>query len=549
MLVTRGLGTPQGVLVTGGLGTAVAGPAKTVLRGSGSLTGTLTASGGGTGSFVDAAALLSGLGSLSGTSSLSTKSLWTNSFMGVPDGTVVSAGNSGGVSGDPFTLVLGTNTVRTSSDLTGAFDRGVSASVTAAADAMLGWTVGTAATVGYLRTYFRVPSLPPATVRIARAMASGGSTMRWEVRISTTGRVIMARTDGQFLAQTGDAVITPGTAYRVEAGVSGTTAVLNVYTGEGTTALPVTYPVPYDSGPWTAVRFGVTFSAAQTYAMDHAAVGYSSTALLGPEPSGASFMDAAATLVGAGTASAGLSAAVTARATVAGSGAVQATIGARLRASSTLQGFGQATGAARLRVRVMATVTGSGTVTTPIKATHRASATLAGSGSVTATGKLTKSLASSLSGSGSVSSTLRGRIRVTAQPTGSSTVTGGVKARARAATTLTGVGTVTAAGKLYATAWSTLSGLSTLTATGSAAIVLRAVADGSGDLAGGLAVRYGRVTAIDAEFDRIVGSYMPPGGVLYAGHEIVPQVRAVGWSVERPKATSGGVERPVRAET
>lgn len=203
-----------------------------------------------------------------------------NTFMGITSGTAVTTGNSGGTSGDAFASVTGTMVCQSSADLTTAYDRGVVATLASSSASYVSWSVGTS-TKGYIRAYVRLPSLPTATLRPLRGVS--GATVKWEVRISTTGQIITGRQDGGSLQQSAVGAISPGVIYRFEMGVDGTTSDLRVYAGESTSSpIAMTNLSSYDSGSWDAVRFGAMTSSAISIAVDLAAFGYSPDGFIGP---------------------------------------------------------------------------------------------------------------------------------------------------------------------------------------------------------------------------------------------------------------------------
>ena len=212
---------------------------------------------------------------------------YNNSLTGISSGTAITTGNSGGTSGTAFNAVAGSVTVNTSADLTAAYDRGFIAALSTSSASYVAWTT-TTQTEGYIRFYFRVAGTPPATVRLARGYS--GSTIRWEVRLTTGLVVMMTKEDGNTVAQTASAIST-NTIYRVEVGLTGSGADLHVYAGEGTSELSNTdFDTAYVSGTWSQVRFGAMTSANQTYSVDLAGLGWRDTGgLLGAIPAGTDY--------------------------------------------------------------------------------------------------------------------------------------------------------------------------------------------------------------------------------------------------------------------
>lgn len=218
--------------------------------------------------------------SLTATAGLTAISPWSNGFTGIANLAAVTTGNSGGVSGSPFDAVFGSMIGSTAANLTTAYDRGVSAALSASSASYVSWNVGTT-TTGYFRMYVRFNSMPPVTVRPLRAIQGG--LVKWELRISTTGQIITGRQDGGSLQQSAVGAITTGVTYRFEMGVNGTDSDLRAYIGEDTTSpIAMTTLSPYDSGAWNLVRLGIFTSSAQTYALDEAGFAYSPETWIGP---------------------------------------------------------------------------------------------------------------------------------------------------------------------------------------------------------------------------------------------------------------------------
>lgn len=193
-----------------------------------------------------------------------------NSFMGIPSGTAVTTGNSGGVSGTAFDVVSGSCVVNTSADLTDAYDRGVVVSLSASTASYMAWTVPDSVD-SYGRLYLRVAALPSATVRLARGYSGG--TIRWELRLSTAGKLMLTNEAGQTMVESTGS-LAAGTIYRVEWRPSSTSPQLRYNVGGVAGSLATTsYGNTVSTGTWTQVRIGQMVSSAQTYSLDMAALG------------------------------------------------------------------------------------------------------------------------------------------------------------------------------------------------------------------------------------------------------------------------------------
>lgn len=358
---------------------------------------------------------------LSATAGVVSESLFANSSIGLADATVVTTGNSGGLSGYAWQQVVNTSTVKTTANAATAYDRGLEIATTAQSGAYVGWAPASGMTTGFFRVYVRLPSMPGATLRPFRATTTAG-TVQWEVRISTAGQVIMGRQDGASLIQTATGVITTNTVYRIEASVVGTTPDLRIFVGEDESSpIGITNLNPYNSGAWDRVRFGAEFSSAQTYTIQSAAQAYSLLDWIGPQTGGNTSAALAATagLTADGnvttggtthTASASLSATagVVTSGTVVDSGTAVLSATAGLAASGTVVDSGSASLSATAGLVVAGTVVDSAT------ASAAAVAGLTVDGYVTRAGSAALSAAAASTASGTVVDSTTGTLSVSA---------------------------------------------------------------------------------------------------------------------------------------
>lgn len=347
-------------------------------------------------------AVVDGAAALAGAATLAADSLWLNTLTGIADSVAVTTGNSGSSSGDAFSSVVGTApTVKTSANLTSAYDRGMEAAVAGATDSFVQWEFPSGDTTkGFVRLYVRIASLPPSTLYLARGVNSGGS-VRWDLRITTTGQVVLANAGGGWIDQTAAGVIATGTVYRLEASIDGYDGELRVYEGEGTTPLSVTSVDDASNLGWDRVRVGAMFSAARTFTAELAAPAFSHTrwvdrAATSSTVTGAAVLAAAGSVTAAGVQVSGGAAALSAGSSLAAAGSATAL------AASSLAGLSSAA-AAGLQVAYGAGVlVGAGGHLVAGVVGRWGSAGLSASGSLTAAGVVTRSGAASLAASGAL---------------------------------------------------------------------------------------------------------------------------------------------------
>lgn len=157
----------------------------------------------------------------------------TNNLEGGSNGTGITAGNSGGASGDPFDSVTGTVTYDSSQSHSG----GMSYTPSTAAAASVNWT---SASLGSLTTmrgrfYFRPTAVGSASLVIARGVRSG--TVVWKISYNGSGKIANQINAGA--GQVSTPVLTTNHWYRIEwefvaAGTSSTNTV-NIYDGDSIT--------------------------------------------------------------------------------------------------------------------------------------------------------------------------------------------------------------------------------------------------------------------------------------------------------------------------
>lgn len=150
-----------------------------------------------------------------------------NTAEGQTSGTTVTAGNSGGGSGDAFSSISSTSTTCIFSNLWSAFGT-QSYRITAANTFACNMIMNTAGS-GFsasLRYYFNMPTLPTGgdTV-IFQFRNSGGNAMYCQV--STAGQLKIGNTAATVLSMTGQ-VITANTDYWIEASVTAATSTTGV---------------------------------------------------------------------------------------------------------------------------------------------------------------------------------------------------------------------------------------------------------------------------------------------------------------------------------
>lgn len=435
-------------------------------------------------------AVVDGAAALAGAATLAADSLWLNTLTGIADSVAVTTGNSGSSSGDAFSSVVGTApTVKTSANLTSAYDRGMEAAVAGATDSFVQWEFPSGDTTkGFVRLYVRIASLPPSTLYLARGVNSGGS-VRWDLRITTTGQVVLANAGGGWIDQTAAGVIATGTVYRLEASIDGYDGELRVYEGEGTTPLSVTSVDDASNLGWDRVRVGAMFSAARTFTAELAAPAFSHTrwvdrAATSSTVTGAAVLAAAGSVTAAGVQVSGGAAALSAGSSLAAAGSATAL------AASSLAGLSSAA-AAGLQVAYGAGVlVGAGGHLVAGVVGRWGSAGLSASGSLTAAGVVTRSGAASLAASGAL-------------------VGAGTPVRFGAAS-LAVVSSLTAAGDAFS-GFQTVEGAAALAAAGSLTAAGHIIRIGHADLAAS-------ASALTAVGLRIIpaAAVLPASGLLAA---------------------------------
>ncbi|WP_028192942.1 hypothetical protein [Salinispora pacifica] len=212
-----------------------------------------------------------------------------NSFEGGLDGLGITTGNSGGGSGDAWTLAADTADGTCTYSSTGAAHGSLCMSVTLGATTgpqRRGWAVndGNATSVQHFRFYLDPASISGGAVSVLRGMNAGSTGQRFRVQVSDSG-VLTLRNNISSVVWTSTA-LSAGTQWRVEVSAAGSTSGVGrvrVYAGDSTSTTQ-------DSGDLTALNLGgpireVWFG--QTSATAGVSVrlddcGWSDTALLGP---------------------------------------------------------------------------------------------------------------------------------------------------------------------------------------------------------------------------------------------------------------------------
>lgn len=168
--------------------------------------------------------------------------LFKNSAEGGTNAVQTSTGNSGGASGDAWTLVNVTAGSTFHYTTTSPIHGGVSydnASTTASATPLVDWS-DSAATVAAARFYFRFVTLPDAALQLGinfRGNAGASSLARTEFNITTGAvRSMMGSTTSSFMGATPSV----GTVYRLESvctGFNGASGAMttNLYVGDSLT--------------------------------------------------------------------------------------------------------------------------------------------------------------------------------------------------------------------------------------------------------------------------------------------------------------------------
>lgn len=116
-------------------------------------------------------------------------SFLANNLEGGTNGTTISNANSGGASGDAFTITQGTSKYDTAQAAHGTFSAKITlASGTASAN-NLGWSsIGAVTTETYGRFYFRKDANPTQLIRLL-GLVSSGATLGAALRLNTSGQL------------------------------------------------------------------------------------------------------------------------------------------------------------------------------------------------------------------------------------------------------------------------------------------------------------------------------------------------------------------------
>lgn len=203
-----------------------------------------------------------------------------NSFEGVAEATAVTTGNSGGPSGDPFDVVVGTVLAQSSAAMVG--ERGAVPALASSAECYVAWDV--TGTTHWLRDYVQIPAGQPThNMRLIRGMSAG--TIVWELRFNLSFEfdLMVAGAQRFYLGSPdADGDWNLDTTYRLELAITAAGVDLDVYAGDATTAL-ASQSWAGTVGAIDQVRFGVANSTAMgssSRRMD--GLGWSDTAALGP---------------------------------------------------------------------------------------------------------------------------------------------------------------------------------------------------------------------------------------------------------------------------
>ena len=214
----------------------------------------------------------------------------TNSFEGGTNGTTITAGNSGGASGNPFDSVSvgsgGTLSFSNAQAALGTLSALAQTTTAAATYAAWGASIGTPAQV-WFRIYLYFGTLPSATTRFF-TVSNGGGTGCARFAITTAGKILAADGAGSTIT-TSTLAIPTAQWFRVEGFATlsasvGQTEVKLFLLPENTTADETDTSAANQNtlGSPTLYAFGPDAGTANQgpYYMDY--VGLSSTGYLGP---------------------------------------------------------------------------------------------------------------------------------------------------------------------------------------------------------------------------------------------------------------------------
>lgn len=212
----------------------------------------------------------------------------TNSFEGGSAGTTVTTGNSGGTSGDAWTLTAsvagGTYTFSGTGAAHGALAGAVTTAGTGGAERR-GWSVNAGDTPGvqFFRFYID-PANITGTVSPLRGMNVGSGGQRFRIQVTAAGVVTLH--NGANTAIWTSSALAAGTQWRIEASVTGSTsgdARVRIYAADATTTSQDSGVLAAQAfgGPIREVWFGQT-NAATNVALKLDDVGWSDVDWLGP---------------------------------------------------------------------------------------------------------------------------------------------------------------------------------------------------------------------------------------------------------------------------
>lgn len=231
----------------------------------------------------------------------------SNSLEGGTSGTTVSAGNSGGASGDAF------NTVTIGTGATLAFDNAHAAHGTLGMQVATAGTTATSlaeygitATVAWFRAYVFVTANPAANVNIIRLLDS--ATILTTVRLNSSGKIAFL-TGAATLSGTSSATFPLNQWFRIEVGVDFTapgsqTVTVRLYLGADPDSISITETISataltVGSTNISTVRYGVITTGTNIGPFWLDDLAFSDVTWLGPVFSGQGAASSISTVTGA----------------------------------------------------------------------------------------------------------------------------------------------------------------------------------------------------------------------------------------------------------
>jgi hypothetical protein len=371
--------------------------------------------------------------------------LLQNTAEGGAAGATVTVGNSGGASGDAFTISTGTSVYTTGGV------HGPNCFQANAASSVLGWNVsGLQVSV---RFYFKLLATPTAAGLIHVPYTNNAATSVYRMLVNTSRQLAVQNSTGtQVAGGSATWAMTVGTWYRIETqctvGSSTANGVLNLqlFVGDSTTPLATYSSTAFNAGtiPVTSVQIGRASGSGWVSGpqWDDAATQDSATAI-GPYQA----VTATASLAGSGTLTATGSPAGSSTAPLTGTGSLAASGAPTATQTAALTGTGtlSATGTAGQNGAATAALTGSGTLTATGTPRYTQVITMTGTGALTATGKASTTGTAAISGTGTLTATGAPSSSSAVNLAGSGTLTAVTAAQLNATAQLTGMGQLTAA--------------------------------------------------------------------------------------------------------